>query len=198
MSHRTHRFSRGLRSIIENPLLTVDPFLTSPTAQSPRAILTETRTHGILKRQIWDSLFAALDDYEKRWQSFVTGSQTSRIKRFEGNFGVGIADWKLIRQASPLCSFEEPCKPNLYPATKQTNTDGCGAAKPQQQSTPIQRRKRRGEFEQKLTKEAKLRDLACERLLFRIRSSLDSPRDFSHRFSKRPQESGGALRVTMI
>jgi hypothetical protein len=66
-----------IRSIIENPVLTVDPFLTSPNAQSARAILTETRAHGILKRQVWDSLFATLDDYEKRWQSFVTGSQTS-------------------------------------------------------------------------------------------------------------------------
>jgi hypothetical protein len=37
-----------------------------------RAILEETRKHGILKRQVWDSLFAALDDYEKRWHALKT------------------------------------------------------------------------------------------------------------------------------
>ncbi|HEX6566948.1 MAG TPA: UPF0158 family protein [Chthoniobacterales bacterium] len=58
-----------VRTILEKPGLTVDPYQASPTGQSPRAILTETRTHGILKRQIWDRLFAALDDYEKRWQT---------------------------------------------------------------------------------------------------------------------------------
>src|ERR1700740_2693187 len=50
-----------IRSIIESPSLTVDPFLAPPGVQLPRAILEETRGHGILKRPVWDSLFAALD-----------------------------------------------------------------------------------------------------------------------------------------
>ena len=58
-----------IRSILQGPTLTIDPFLTSPAGQSPRAILTKTRTHGILKRQVWDQLFAALDDYENRWKA---------------------------------------------------------------------------------------------------------------------------------
>jgi Uncharacterised protein family (UPF0158) len=57
-----------IRNIIESPVLTVDPFLAPPGVQPPRAILEETRTHGILKRQVWDSLFAAFADYEERWQ----------------------------------------------------------------------------------------------------------------------------------
>src|SRR5262249_53516360 len=58
-----------IRGIIENPTLTVDPFLAPPQSLPPRAILEETRTHGILKRKVWDNLFASLDDYEKRWQA---------------------------------------------------------------------------------------------------------------------------------
>lgn len=57
-----------VRSILEGEL-TVDPFLTAPNGQTPRTILTETRPHGILKRQVWDHLFAVLDDYEKRWEA---------------------------------------------------------------------------------------------------------------------------------
>jgi hypothetical protein len=58
-----------IRDIIQSPTLTVDPFLAPPQGLPPRAILEETRTHGILKRQVWDSLFASLDDYEKRWRA---------------------------------------------------------------------------------------------------------------------------------
>jgi hypothetical protein len=49
-----------IRDIIESPTLTVDPFLAPSDVQPPRAILEETRKHGILKRQLWNSLFAAL------------------------------------------------------------------------------------------------------------------------------------------
>jgi hypothetical protein len=58
-----------IRDIIESPTLTVDPFLAPPNVQPPRAILEETRKHGILKRPVWDSMFTALDDYEKRWRT---------------------------------------------------------------------------------------------------------------------------------
>jgi hypothetical protein len=68
---QTQEFDR-IRSIVESPVLTVDPFFAPPDVQAPRAILEETRKHGILKRQVWDSLFAALDDYEKRWQALKT------------------------------------------------------------------------------------------------------------------------------
>jgi hypothetical protein len=58
-----------IRHIIESRTLTVDPFLAPPQGLPPRSILEETRTHGLLKRQVWDNLFAFLDDYEKRWQA---------------------------------------------------------------------------------------------------------------------------------
>ena len=58
-----------IRAIIESPTLTVDPFLAPPQGPPPRAILEETRTYGILKRPVWDNLFASLDDYEKRWRA---------------------------------------------------------------------------------------------------------------------------------
>jgi hypothetical protein len=64
----TRDFDR-IRDIIESPALTVDPFSAPPNGEPPRAILENVRAHGILKRQVWDSLFAALDDYEKRWQA---------------------------------------------------------------------------------------------------------------------------------
>ena len=58
-----------VRAVLESPDLSADPFLTSPTGQTPRTVLTETREHGLLKRQVWDRLFAALDDYERRWKT---------------------------------------------------------------------------------------------------------------------------------
>lgn len=58
-----------VRSLLEASRLSVDPFLPSPTGQLPRMILSELRPHGIMKRQVWDRLFAALDDYEKRWRT---------------------------------------------------------------------------------------------------------------------------------
>jgi hypothetical protein len=61
-----------IRDIIESPTLTVDPFLVPPQGLAPRAILADTRTQGILKRQVWDNLFASLDDYEKRWRADKT------------------------------------------------------------------------------------------------------------------------------
>jgi hypothetical protein len=60
-----------IQDIIESPTLTVDPFLAPLQGQPPRAILEETRTHGILKRQVWERLFASLDDYEKRWRAAI-------------------------------------------------------------------------------------------------------------------------------
>jgi len=58
-----------IREVIESSTLTVDPFLAPSEGLPPRAILEETRTHGILKSQVWDSLFASLGDYEKRWRA---------------------------------------------------------------------------------------------------------------------------------
>jgi Uncharacterised protein family (UPF0158) len=58
-----------IRTTIESSTFTVDPFLAPPHGMQPRAILEEARTHGILKRAVWDHLFASLDDYEKRWRA---------------------------------------------------------------------------------------------------------------------------------
>ena len=77
---QTRDFDR-IRSIVESSVLTVDPFLAPTSGQPPRAILEETRKHGLLKRQVWDTLFTALANYEKRWQNTENLHARSRCVR---------------------------------------------------------------------------------------------------------------------
>jgi hypothetical protein len=68
---QTRDFDR-IRCIVDSSVLTVDPFLAPYDVPPPRGILEETEKQGILKRRVWETLFAALDDYERRWQAHKT------------------------------------------------------------------------------------------------------------------------------